>query len=168
MPSSPSSPPASRPTSPPHLPATSAPASSSAVRPLSSAQPVILDTNFWLLPFENRVDVMGALDRLIEAEPFRLLLPTPVLHELKAMAGAAPNLKNTRAAKGALRAIDALREKGKLSDHPIDGPADGAIITAALQAHAWVATNDKALRQRLRDKRIRVIFLRDGPKLDFE
>lgn len=128
-------------------------------------RPILIDTNFWLLPFEKRVDWLGQLDGLCEDEPFRLLVPKPVQDELRMMAGQEAKRKNTRAARGALAAIDRLKKAGRLEICDIAGPADGSLITLALQTGAWVATNDRQLRERLREKKIRQVVLQDEHKL---
>jgi len=124
------------------------------------AQPIILDTNFWLLPYESRVDVITGLQNLFEYAPFTILVPTPVIDELKMMAGRIGR-KNTIAAKSALSLIDKLVEQKRAEIIEEKGKADGVIITLALQRGAWVATNDKPLRFRLKDKDIKTVILKD-------
>ncbi len=128
---------------------------------------IILDTNFWLLPFEKGLDVFGQIERLSEDEPYTLVATSSVLAELEAMSNSKVKRKNVLAARGALRAIRNWRASGKVSVAQTDGPADGTIITLALQTGAWVATNDRALRMRLHGKRIKVLLLRDEHKIDF-
>ena len=122
-------------------------------------QPVILDTNFWLIPYEHRVDIVSGLENLFEYKPFVILLPTPVLDELKMMAG--EKGKNSIPAKSALALIEKLAEQGKVEHVKDKGKADVIIITLALQRGAWIATNDKALRFRLKDRGIKTVILKD-------
>ena len=122
-------------------------------------QPVILDTNFWLIPYEHRVDIVSGLENLFEYKPFVILLPTPVLDELKMMAG--EKGKRAVAAKSAMNLVNDLIEKKKAELVVERGKADGIIITLALQRGAWVATNDKPLRFRLKDKEIKTVILKD-------
>lgn len=122
---------------------------------------ILLDTNFWLMPFELGVDVLSQLERLSEDAPFEIGLPQSIKAELDAMASSPAGRKRTRAARSALRAIEQLLASGKVKLLASSGPADGSLITLALQTGAWVATNDRALRLRLKAKKIKVILLRD-------
>ena len=128
---------------------------------------ILIDTNFWLLPFEKGLDVLSLIERMSDDEPLTYGITQPVLNELEAMARGPLNGKRTRPAKAALRAIEQLVTKGKAVIFPYEGPADGSLITVALQKNAWVATNDRALKFRLKDKKIKVVSLRDEHKLDF-
>ncbi|PIT84029.1 hypothetical protein COU37_05215 [Candidatus Micrarchaeota archaeon CG10_big_fil_rev_8_21_14_0_10_45_29] len=130
-------------------------------------QYVIIDTNFWLAPFEFRVDLLAQLEKLAEYKPMHILVPTPVRDELKMMAGMPAKIKNSRSARAALKVVERLLDEKKATLYEIEGKADGAIISAALQKSAWVATNDNALRQKLKEKRIKTIVLRDKHILTF-
>lgn len=127
---------------------------------------IIIDTNFWLLPFERGIDFVSQIERMCDDEPYLLVVPKPVLDELKMMAGEEVKKKNTRAAKGALVAIEWLKKNNQLEIADITGQADGAIITLSLRLHAWVATNDRKLRDRLAVKGIKNLVLKDGHKVD--
>ena len=128
---------------------------------------IFIDTNFWLLPFERGLDVLGLLERMAETEPLLYGIAVPVQSELEAMARGPAGGKRTRPAKAALRVIEQLLASGKAKLFPYDGPADGSLITLALQNNAWVATNDRALKFRLKEKKIKVVLLRDEHKLEF-
>lgn len=128
---------------------------------------IFIDTNFWLLPFEKGLDVLGQLERLSEDEPFVIGISSSVKDELEAMARGPANAKRTRPAKAALRVMEQMLANGKARLFPYDGPADGSLITLALQNRAWVATNDRALKIRLKEKKLKVILLRDEHKLEF-
>lgn len=126
---------------------------------------IIIDTNLWLAPFEKKVDIVGQLDRLLE-EPFEIVVPRAVFDELSKMSRHAGRRGN--AARSALAVIE--RNADKI--HPIaiveeKGVADGAIMTAAKQKNALVATNDFLLRRRLKEKKITTLSLRDGHKIDY-
>ncbi len=124
---------------------------------------IIIDTSFWLLPFERKVDIFEQMERLLE-EPFVAVVPAPVLSELGAMARGVG--RRAIAARGALSLIE--KKKGKwLEIDPQRGAADGVIITVALQRGAIVATTDSGLRRRLNGKKVNCITLRDLHKVDF-
>ncbi len=122
---------------------------------------ILLDTNFWLMPFENGLDLIGQLERLSEDAPFEIGVPTSVKAELDAMASSPPSARRSRSARSALRVMDSMLKSGKAKLLPSSGPADGSLITLALQTGAWVGTNDRALRYRLKAKKVKVILLRD-------
>ncbi len=128
---------------------------------------ILIDTNFWLLPFETGLDVLPQLERLSEDEPFVIGIAQPVKNELEAMARGPANGKRVRPAKAALRIIEQMLLDGRAKLFPYNGPADGSLITLALQNSAWVATNDRALKIRLKEKKIKVVLLRDEHKLEF-
>ena len=128
---------------------------------------ILIDTNFWLLPFETGLDVLPQLERLSEDEPFVAGVSEAVKNELEAMARGPANSKRARPAKAALRVIEQMLRSGKARLFPYNGPADGSLITLALQNSAWVATNDRALKIRLKEKKIKVVLLRDKHKLEF-
>ena len=128
---------------------------------------ILIDTNFWLLPFETGLDVLPQLERLSEDEPFVVGVSGAVKNELEAMARGPANAKRTRPAKAALRVITQMLADGRAVLLPYNGPADGSLITLALQRNAWVLTNDRALKLRLKEKKIKVVLLRDEHKLEF-
>ena len=128
---------------------------------------IIIDTNFWLLPFERRIDLGEQLTRLMEPNQYELVLVSAVHNELKTMAGGPTAAKKTRAARGALGVIERYTKEGRIRMIERDGPADGVIIGLALELNAFVATNDRALRARLEEKKIRAILLRDEHILDW-
>jgi hypothetical protein len=128
---------------------------------------IILDTNFWLLPFEYRVDVIAGLEDLFEYTPYIILLPTPVYDELKMMANSKNNAKKAIASKSAIELIDKLILKNKVLIVESGKKADDIILDIAQSSNAWVATNDKILRFRLKEKQIKTVILRDNHAICF-
>ncbi len=128
---------------------------------------IILDTNFWLLPFEHRVDVIAGLEDTFEYTPFVILLPTPVYDELKMMANSKNNAKKAIASKSAIELIDKLMLKNKVLIVESGKKADDTILDIAQSSNAWVATNDKILRFRLKEKQIKTVILRDNHAICF-
>jgi rRNA-processing protein FCF1 len=124
---------------------------------------IVADTNFWLLPFEKRMDIFSELNRLSEDAPYILLIPIPVLNELKMFAGQNPAKNKTRAARSALRIVEKMLEEGKAELVMIeDRKPDGAIISICVRRKCWAATADKELGERLKAQKIRVIVPKDG------
>lgn len=131
---------------------------------------VIIDTNFWLLPFEKKVDLFAQLERLLD-EPYSVVVPEAVMVELQLMAR--HKSRRAVAARGALRVIEARMSKREgapphIELSPEKGRADGAILTTALQNEgSFVATNDYVLRKRLKAKKVRTICLQNGNVIGF-
>jgi len=121
---------------------------------------VVLDTNVLLVPFQFHVDVFTEIDRLMEGRAEPVLL-SPCVEELKALA--AGSGRDARAAKAALDMVERL----KLNHTKAGGPADDAIVEYALNEKAAVCTNDKELRDKLREHGVRTIGLRDNSHLAF-
>jgi len=115
-------------------------------------QTVVLDTNALLMPFEMRINLDLAISSLIGDA--RIIVPGPMVGELK-------NLEN-KYAKVAL----ALARKYEIFQ--TENMGDDAIVEAAIRTDAYVLTNDKELRRRLRSLRIPIIYLRSHTHLVLE
>ncbi len=121
--------------------------------------PVLLDTNFLLLPFQRRIDVFEKIERLLNAQIDFIVLPQ-VLTEIHYL------LRNgttneQRAAKGALELVKRYcRIPSENVNQTIHIGADEALLNFARQTKAIVATNDRQLRKTLTQNGCRVIFLR--------
>ena len=115
-------------------------------------QAVVLDTNALLMPFEMRLNLDLAVSSLLG--DVRMVVPGPMVGELK-------NLENKHA-KAALM----LARKYEIIQ--TDASGDDAIVEVALRLNAYVLTNDKELKRRLRSLRIPLIYLRSHTHLVLE
>lgn len=115
-------------------------------------QTVVLDTNALLMPFEIRINLDLALQELLGEA--RIVVPGPLVGELKHL--------DHRSAKAAL----ALARKYEII--PTEQTGDNAVVELAKKENAYVLTNDKELRRRLRKERIPLIYLRSGTHLALE
>jgi len=115
-------------------------------------QTVVLDTNALLMPFEIRINLDLSISSLLGE--VRMIVPGPMVGELK-------NLDN-KYAKAAL----SLARKYEIFQTEATG--DDAVVEAALRTDAYVLTNDKELRRRLRALRIPIIYLRSHTHLVLE
>jgi len=125
---------------------------------------VILDSNFLLVPSQFKLDIFEGLTSLLNQSYEPILLST-TLHELQRMASeGAPKLR--KQTQVALK----LAEKCRLVNvqRRTKETNDDVIIRVALQQKCTVATNDSALRRRLRDISIPVIYLRQKSRLELE
>jgi len=129
------------------------------------AQPVkvILDSNAFFIPLKFKIDVYEETKRLLNRNVEFILLSS-VKHELEVLAaGEEPKLR--RQASFALR----LAEKCILV--AVDAKGQGVDDVIERVAKNWgsaVLTNDIALRKRLRDISVPVIYLRQKSRLDID
>ncbi len=122
---------------------------------------VLLDTNAIFMIFEFSIDIDSELTRLLGSNSIKV--PEAVVHEIEAIGNKGKG-KQKNLAKPALQFI---RRYPQLShDHyPI---ADDAILHVASDLGAVVVTNDRGLRDRLKQKGVSRIFLRGKQQLVLE
>jgi rRNA-processing protein FCF1 len=116
---------------------------------------VILDSSAILTFFEFSLDWEKDLDRLVGA--YHLLVPTAVVRELQILAKQGNRQKK---ASAALRLI----AKYPTVEEEVDS-ADEALLKIAEKTFGIVVTNDRGLRERLKEHKIPVIFVRGKKKL---
>ncbi|MCL2607998.1 MAG: twitching motility protein PilT [Methanomassiliicoccaceae archaeon] len=115
-------------------------------------QSVVLDTNALLMPFEIRINLDLAIKTLLG--DVRMVVPGPMVGELKNL-----DNKNAKAALALARKYEIIHS---------DETGDDAIVDVAVRLGAYVLTNDKELRRRLRSQRIPIIYLRSSTHLVLE
>lgn len=121
---------------------------------------VILDANFLMIPENYGVDIFTELDRILDKK-YKVVIPEVVTEELENLKeGGSPSER--RAAKVALE----LSSRGEKV--PSEEPADKEIMRLAQEKNCVVATNDKNLRKKLREKGISTILLRQKTHLNTE
>lgn len=117
---------------------------------------VVLDTNAAMMPFQFRLNLDEELGRLLGA--YRIIVPSRVLHELKALARTKPKAR---------AALALVRRRG-YRVVPVEGKGDDAVVQLAVQERAVVLTNDGALRRALREAHVPTIYLRSRRHLVLE
>jgi rRNA-processing protein FCF1 len=110
--------------------------------------------------FEYSVDLEMELTKIVGSH--EILIPGSVQNELKILA----NKGNGKRAQNARAALKLIQKFQIIPDE--DQPVDDNILLLALELHAYVVTNDKELRHRLREKHIGVIYLRGKQKLEID
>ena len=117
--------------------------------------PVVLDTNFLLLPVTHKVRIF---DRLLPLLPdaHRILTFSCVKDEL-AMLAEKDHGKNGAAAGTALKLISAHNIEVEDAEAPVD---EALVAYASAHPGCIVCTSDRALKKRLRDAGAYVISLR--------
>lgn len=123
---------------------------------------VILDSNAFFIPIQFNIDIFEELKNLLKRNFEPILLPQ-VKKELENMfEKGSPKMR--REAAYALK----MAEKCKLVETEINGSADDVILEMARRWRSPVFTNDKALRKRLRNIRVPVIYLRQKSRLEID
>jgi len=121
---------------------------------------VILDSNALFVPLKFKVDIFEEVRRLLDRNVEYVLL-SPVKRELELLA-TADEPKQHREANFALR----LAGKCKLVTVERRGQeVDDVIVRVAKNWGVPVFTNDRLLRERLRDISVPVIYLRQKSRL---
>ena len=125
---------------------------------------VILDSNFLLVPSQFRLDIFEELSRLLNQNYHPVIL-SPTHEELvKLSEKGSPRMRQ--------RALMALSLAEKCQTVQVEQKAheshDDVIICMAKDLKCLVATNDRELRERLRNINIPVIYLREKSRLEME
>ena len=133
-----------------------------------------MDTNFMLIPYQFHVDIFSEVDRIMDV-PYELCITKGTLDELQKL------LKSTKqgerlAAKLALEFVKIMAPRGLKGLFSRSGPHqkqknlkilhgsslphnDDAIVEIA-SSDDVVATQDKQLKQRLKEKNIKIVTLK--------
>ena len=119
---------------------------------------VLLDTNFFLVPYQLGIYIFSELDRIVPTD-YTLITLRPLFEELKKLSKEAKGGDKTAATLGLEFA------KGiKVIDSSLNG--DDAIIEYAKRNKCIVCTNDSELRKRLKQQKTPTIFARGKQKLE--
>ena len=125
---------------------------------------IILDSNALFVPIELKIDIFTELQRLLTRN-FELVLLSPVKRELE-------TLTHKSSPKMRKNAIFALTLAAKCTYIKVptkkNEPTDDAILRIAKTWNAPVFTNDKLLKQKLRDISIPVIYVREKSRLEID
>jgi hypothetical protein len=125
---------------------------------------VILDSNFLFVPAKFQLDIFEELAKLLN-QRFEPVLLSSIYQELQTLAEkGAPSRR-----KQALLALK-LAEKCRRIDVEKSGAEsnDDVILRTATLWKSPVATNDRELRNKLRARKLPVIFLRGKSRLELE
>lgn len=118
-----------------------------------NSKEVVIDTNFFMVPFQFNVDVISELEKLLPS--YRLTTPSFVINELK-------GLKRNNKGKIRLNANLALKlaNSSKVEIKDISLLENETVDDALLRVSEVLATNDIELKNRAKDKGITVVYLR--------
>ena len=118
-----------------------------------SVKEVVIDTNFFMVPFQFNVDIITELEKVLPS--YKLTTPSFVINELK-------GLKNNNKGKIRLNANLALKlaNSSKVEIKDISLLENETVDDALLRVSEVLATNDIELKKRAKDKGITVAYLR--------
>ena len=114
---------------------------------------VVIDTNFFMVPFQFNVDIIDELEKALPS--YKLTTPIFVINELK-------GLKRNNKGKIRLNADLALKlaNSSNIEIKDISLENNETVDDALLRASEVLATNDIELKKRARKKGITVAYLR--------
>ncbi len=115
-------------------------------------QTIILDTNFILTALKYKLDIISELNRIIDTK-FEIAVLDKTLHELK----------GKKLGKLALELINRLKFK-VIKTHS-KGYVDSILLT---MRDSVIATQDKELKEKLKNRKITVITVRQKKYLIFD
>ena len=121
---------------------------------------VILDSSAILMSFEFSIDLEKELTRLLGM--YRIVIPSPIVRELEFLSERRNGEKKSKA-KASLKLIE---KYDTIDVDEKDG--DSSIVKLANKTKGIVVTNDRELRNRLKELNLSVIFLRAKKKLVLE
>ena len=118
-----------------------------------NSKEVVIDTNFFMVPFQFNVDIITELEKVLPS--YKLTTPSFVINELK-------GLKRNNKGKIRLNANLALKlaNSSKVEIKDISLLENETVDDALLRVSEVLATNDIELKNRAKNKGITIIYLR--------
>ena len=122
---------------------------------------IILDTNFLLIPGRFGIDIFAEIQRIMNF-PFEFYIIDKTVDELQKIIETGNGLDK----QSARMALDLIKTKGlKTLEYPSKKDVD-SLIVEALDNETIVATEDKKLAERIKNKGCQVIHSRQKKYLD--
>ena len=118
-----------------------------------NSKEVVIDTNFFMVPFQFNVDIIAELENKLPS--YKLTTPSFVINELK-------GLKKNNKGKIRLNANLALMlaNSSKVEIKDISLLENETVDDALLRVSEVLATNDIELKKRAKSKGITIVYLR--------
>ncbi len=122
---------------------------------------VILDSSFLFIPSQFKIDIFEELAKVLDRRIEPIIL-SPTYKELQKIAKS----ESTKLCRQAALALKFAQECRKIDVEKDDAEShDSVIVRVASEMDYCVATNDRALRRRLRRINVPVIYLRQKSRL---
>jgi len=133
-------------------------------KPTRKIPAIILDANAFFVPVTFNIDIFEELRKVLNRN-FEPVLLSPTLEELERISTrGSPKMR--KQAENALRLTQKCRVL-KIS-HRDEIPVDDLIVQVASNHKYAVFTNDRQLRNRLRDINVPVIYVRQKSRLEID
>jgi rRNA-processing protein FCF1 len=120
---------------------------------------IILDTNFLTVPYQLKVDIFEEIDKLME-EDYELATLNGVIEELKKL-----SKSKGRDSIAAQIALELIKRKNVKIINTEEKKVDSAILKIA-DENTIIATNDKNLRKKIKNKNLKALYLRSKKRLE--
>jgi len=133
-------------------------------KPTRRIPAIILDTNALFVPLAFKIDIFEEMKKILNRN-FEPILLSPTLEELERISTQG-SLKMRKQAENALRLTKKCRVL-KVT-HKEEVPVDDLIVQVASNQKYAVFTNDRQLRNRLRDINVPVIYVRQKSRLEID
>jgi len=128
---------------------------------------ILLDTNFLMMPYKNRIDIFQEIDRLMADKPgYELSVTQSVRCELERLAQEARGEDKVAAGLG-LQLLEDKKVKVIEAEGALGADAQIIALAGGNRAATVVCTNDRALKKRLREMGVSVITMREKDHLDY-
>lgn len=125
---------------------------------------IIVDSNFLMIPPQFHLDIFSELKRALNRN-IKVIIISPVYDELKKIS-LIDIPKYRKQAELTLKLIESFEIMNVKPDK--DETVDDLIVRLAKEWNCPVATNDRKLRQKLRDINVPIIYLRQRTHLEVE
>ncbi len=125
-------------------------------------RPIILDTNFLLIPFRFKLNIISEIDYLVDRSHY-YVVSSQTIEELKHIGK--NRGKDGIAARLAIKMIKANSEIIQVIES--NEYVDDWVVKYATENNAIACTNDAGLRGRLKKLKIKAITLKSKSKLGF-
>lgn len=124
---------------------------------MKGEEKVLLDTNMLLSVYELRIDIQEEIEGKLGKSDIRVLEGT--IKEIQEL-----RKQGKRKEKAANIALEYIKKRGFKKEKDT-GKVDETLEKKAVQGY-WIATNDKALRGKIKEKGGKTLYLRSGKYLE--
>ena len=131
---------------------------------MESETKVILDANFLFIPIQFNLDIFDELQRILNRRFVSIVLSSTV-KELEGLTQS-KLLKTQKQAENALKLVDKCKFVSIKKN--CNETFDDVIVRISSEWKCIVATNDRNLKQKLREKGVPVIYMRQKKRLELE
>ena len=131
---------------------------------MESETKVILDANFLFIPIQFNLDIFDELQRILNRRFVSIVLSS-TLKELEGLTQS-KLLKTQKQAENALKLVDKCKFVSIKKN--CNETFDDVIVRISSEWKCLVATNDRNLKQKLREQGVPVIYMRQKKRLELE